>query len=156
MTPVYEPTTSGGTYILLVSLPARETISVGRFSDILFDPGRYAYVGSAFGPGGLAARLRRYAVGPRRNRWHIDFLLDHAEVLGALISTDAARLECRWANWCQDRGSNIVDGFGASDCRCRSHLFFLDSGHKAEQMIGAAGCELHAKYLGLDELIGGP
>lgn len=156
MTASQKPASSGGTYFLLVSLPAPISVSVGSLGEISFDRGRYAYVGSAFGPGGLAARLRRYAAGPRRNHWHIDHLLDQAQVLGALVSTDAARLECRWASWCQQQTFKCVDGFGASDCRCRSHLFFLDCNHETEQMIGAAGCELQAEYLGLEDLIGGP
>ncbi len=50
------------------------------------EPGVYAYVGSAFGPGGLAARLRRHLCGARRRLWwHIDRLLSSrgARVVGA-------------------------------------------------------------------------
>ncbi len=50
------------------------------------EPGVYAYVGSAFGPGGLAARLRRHLCGERRRLWwHIDWLLSSrgASVVGA-------------------------------------------------------------------------
>ena len=48
-----------GTYALLLYLRHRRAIRVGRLGPIDFDSRWYIYVGSAFEPGGLAARLRR-------------------------------------------------------------------------------------------------
>ncbi|MBT8467436.1 MAG: DUF123 domain-containing protein, partial [Deltaproteobacteria bacterium] len=36
-------------------------VEVGRLGTICFDAPFYVYVGSAFGPGGLAARLRAHS-----------------------------------------------------------------------------------------------
>ena len=148
------PPSIGGTYMLFVTVSDQTTIPIGRFGEIPFEAGQYAYIGSAFGPGGLAARLRRYAAGPHRKHWHIDFLLDRAEVLGALTTTDSNRLECTWAAWWAGRSTCAVDRFGASDCRCQSHLFFDGTGERTEQMIRAAGCEFKAGYFDRKKLIG--
>ena len=50
--------------------------SLGRF-DIL--PGFYAYVGSAFGAGGLRARIGHHLESTAWPHWHIDYLLGIAE-----------------------------------------------------------------------------
>lgn len=139
-----------GTYILLVELPSMVEIDVGRLGNRHFEPGTYAYAGSAFGPGGLSARLGRYARGPQNKHWHIDYLLEHARLWGALASTDPSRLECRWAEWLKQRSSALVRGFGSTDCSCHSHLFFVADTKAREETIHAAGCELKAHELEID------
>jgi Uri superfamily endonuclease len=128
--------------VLLVTLSSPTLIEVGRLGSISFDAGIYAYVGSAFGPGGLAARLGRYIAGPVRKHWHIDHLLEHGEVAGALVSTNTSRLECTWATWLGTRCSGHTRGFGASDCSCHSHLFFIHSQKQLKEIIRAIGCDL--------------
>jgi Uri superfamily endonuclease len=135
-----------GTYILLVHLSSNLVVEVGRLGTIDFDAGMYAYVGSAFGPGGLAARLRRAALGPRRAHWHIDYVLVEADLVGALLKIDDTRRECSWALWVGERAQGSAAGFGSSDCRCASHLFFVGEGERAEEMIRAAGYDLKATY----------
>lgn len=144
MTAIAPYPASGGTYVLLVELASPVAISVGRLGSIHFDAGIYAYVGSAFGPGGLAARLRRYIVGPRKTHWHIDHLLERAAVTGALHRADLERRECHWARWVGNRAKAHVPGFGSSDCRCESHLFFVGNAKRSEDLVAAAGCELKA------------
>ncbi|WP_137289106.1 GIY-YIG nuclease family protein [Natronorubrum halophilum] len=113
----------GGTYVLVVNLPRAATIEVGALGRIEFDAGAYAYVGSAFGPGGFARvdRHRALAAGDRDTRhWHIDYLLGHSETtLETAITFPDADRECELA----DRlpGERVV-GFGASDCDCTAHL----------------------------------
>lgn len=141
------PTEAGGTYILLLELPTRIAIDVGKLGRLDLEEGVYAYVGSAHGPGGLSARLGRYFAGPKRQHWHIDFLLEHAEVAGALFRVENRRLECDWARWLEARLGSFIRGFGSSDCRCSSHLFFVGGAREAEEMIRAAGCELKATHL---------
>jgi Uri superfamily endonuclease len=137
---------SGGTYILLVELASPVVIVVGKIGSIPFEMGVYAYVGSAFGPGGLAARLHRYIVGPRKIHWHIDHLLERAEVIGTLHKADPERRECHWARWIGSRAKTRVRGFGSSDCRCESHLFLVGAAKSSEDLVAAAGCDLKATY----------
>ncbi|AEH38409.1 protein of unknown function DUF123 [Halopiger xanaduensis SH-6] len=53
---------SGGTYVLVIDVPQSTTIEVGALGDREFAVGAYAYVGSAFGPGGFARVDRRRSV----------------------------------------------------------------------------------------------
>jgi Uri superfamily endonuclease len=114
---------NSGTYILLFRLPALTDIQIGKKQCLAFKPGLYAYAGSARGPGGLAARLKRHAVKNKRKHWHIDYLLPYAQITGALVVESRRRLECNWADWINQNGGACIPGFGATDCRCRGHLF---------------------------------
>lgn len=49
-----------GTYVLVIRLREPQEISVGRLGVFPFHHGYYVYIGSAFGPGGLKARIRRH------------------------------------------------------------------------------------------------
>ncbi|SDJ36630.1 GIY-YIG nuclease family protein [Natronorubrum texcoconense] len=113
----------GGTYVLVLDLARATTIEVGALGQIEFDAGTYAYVGSAFGPGGFARvdRHRELAAGERNARhWHIDYLLGYAETTleTAMTFPDADR-ECELAATLP--GEPVAD-FGASDCDCSAHL----------------------------------
>jgi len=55
--------TTGGTYTLLVAVPEVTTADVGALGWTAFEPGWYAYTGSAFGPGGLGRVDRRPGTG---------------------------------------------------------------------------------------------
>ncbi len=89
--------------------------------------GWYVYVGSAFGPGGLAARVGRHLRLRKTARWHVDYLPAAAEPVGVWTSTDPVSREHAWAAIFQSLpGASIpLPGFGASDCRCPAHLFFV-------------------------------
>lgn len=118
----------GGTYVLLLSLAAA-LVRVGRLGEFAFPAGYYAYVGSALGPGGLQARIRRHMRPTKRKHWHIDYLLPHCTVVDVLVRRHDAshRLECEWAQalLTYPDARVIAPRFGASDCRCPAHLIFL-------------------------------
>ena len=143
-TPVAIPA-SAGTYLLLADCRAPKTIPIGRLGPVHFDTGVYAYVGSAHGPGGLAARLGRHIAGSGRKHWHIDYLLAHTKIIGALYKVGATRHECSWAVWARKNLKGEIAGFGASDCACESHLFFFGTEVRLEEILDAAGCELKAE-----------
>ncbi len=131
-----------GTYVLALWLDRPRRISVGRRGEFAFPAGWVLYVGSALGPGGLAARLarhrRRFASG-KRPHWHVDYVREHAvwggawarraggRLEGGGARRAGGRLECAWAAALGQRpGARIVvPGFGASDCRCPGHLVHL-------------------------------
>lgn len=117
-----------GTYALLLALPWSTELQVGCLGRIHFDSPFYLYCGSAFGPGGLKARIKHHLRPARRAHWHIDYLRQAAEVVGVWHSRDTARLECSWANAAVAlRGVSLVPRFGSSDCRCQSHLFAVNA-----------------------------
>lgn len=116
-----------GTYILVLNLPSACDINVGALGRWKFSSGCYAYAGSAFGPGGLRARLRHHLISSAAPRWHIDYLRGFAEITEIWFTMDRRRLECIWAGVLGDLSDNsqALPGFGASDCRCRSHLIYF-------------------------------
>lgn len=110
-----------GSYILLIELPDQRTITIGRLKAILFRQGSYAYVGSAMG--GLESRLNYHFKADKKPHWHIDYLLPHAAVTGAVLYETSGRVECQIAHALSHELLSIPH-FGSSDCGCESHLFF--------------------------------
>ena len=110
-----------GSYVLLIELPEEQTIAIGGLRDVHFLRGCYAYVGSAMG--GVKSRVSRHLRRDKKPHWHIDYLLEKASVVDISVCQSEDRVECTIA---QALGSQFdsIPGFGSSDCRCRSHLFF--------------------------------
>jgi Uri superfamily endonuclease len=135
-----QPTrTVRGTYLLLAQLNHAVAIRVGKLGTFDFAIGWYAYAGSALGPGGLRARLARHARADKRLHWHVDYLLQHAVLQAAWQAACPQRLECDWAAAMLDLpGAQApVPGFGASDCRCTTHLIYLPR-RPGDRQIAAA------------------
>lgn len=130
-----EPTQ--GTYALVLHLECREEIAVGKLGTFTFPAGYYLYVGSALGSGGLEARLARHRRHDKKLRWHIDYLLEHAQLVEVWSVTSTDKLECRWAQSARQLpGSEIpIPGFGSSDCHCLSHLIYLARKPTYEEFI---------------------
>jgi Uri superfamily endonuclease len=113
-----------GTYALILQNRSSAQVQIGRWRRIDLEPGYYIYIGSAFGPGGVQARVLRHCRRTKRKHWHIDYLRPLMHPVGAWYSHETRRLEHRWAQLLGDmNGISPVQGFGCSDCRCYSHLF---------------------------------
>jgi len=112
-----------GTYALVLKLESPLELQVGRLGRIRFEAPYYLYFGSAFGPGGLGARINHHLQPARHPHWHIDHLRQMTTVVGVWYTNDVAHLECDWANAASaHRGVLPVPGFGSSDCGCYTHL----------------------------------
>ena len=113
-----------GTYVLILNLRRPIAIHIGRLGCFQFPAGLYVYVGSARGPGGLAARLARHLRSPKPLRWHIDYLRPHAQPVEIWHAAGSQRRECDWAQALFRLPGALAPAprFGASDCRCVSHL----------------------------------
>jgi Uri superfamily endonuclease len=120
-----------GTYALLLVLDEEMDLRVGALGSIRLPSAHYVYTGSAFGPGGLAARISRHLRGGRPH-WHIDILRAASGITAVCFTASDERLECRWAQaLASSTGARIpAPGFGASDCGsgCRSHLIAFPRG----------------------------
>jgi len=119
-----------GTYTLVVEVQEPTTVSVGALGDVRFDAATYAYTGSAFGAGGMKRvdRHRRTASGDNDNdndthHWHIDYLLGAEEARLVAVYATPEDAECETS---KRIGGKPVDGFGASDCDCDTHLNCAD------------------------------
>ncbi|MCL7451442.1 MAG: DUF123 domain-containing protein [Anaerolineae bacterium] len=119
-----------GAYVLALSLDQPQAVSIGRLGTFQMPAGWYLYSGSARGPGGLLARLRRHRRrlgADKKAHWHIDFFRERAAWSGAWVRQTSEKLECSWAlTLGRLPGARIVvPGFGASDCRCPGHLVYV-------------------------------
>ncbi len=109
-----------GSYILIIRLNEDRRIRIGSLGEIDFKKGYYCYVGSAYGPGGIEARVKRHLRTEKKMRWHIDYLLKHAEIEKVMVKEGGDEIET---------GRELskiypsIEGFGASDSPLKSHLF---------------------------------
>ena len=143
-----------GSYVLLIELPEERVITVGspakvppaivvrragvrragRLPSRHFPRGYYAYVGSAMG--GFKARISRHFKSNKKLHWHIDYLLEKASITGIILCQTNERVECTIAQALSYQFDS-VPGFGCSDCKCRSHLFFAAEERQMNQTIMA-------------------
>ena len=124
-----------GTYALILRNYSKATIQIGRWGRICVKPGYYSYIGSAFGPGGLRARVSRHLRQEKRKHWHIDYLREFMEPVGVWYTHDRQRLEHIWAQSLSEVDGLIsTHGFGCSDCNCDSHLFHAPTKSALDQV----------------------
>ncbi len=110
-----------GIYFLLAKLEKNTDISVGALGEIEFESATYIYVGSA--QNSLEGRVMRHLSEDKCKHWHIDHLLDEAEIEEVLAYEKGADEEC---NSAEKLGKEFqkIDDFGCSDCSCETHLFY--------------------------------
>ena len=115
-----------GVYVLVVSVGGPACLKVGALGRVSFINGLYAYVGS--GQVGLQKRVARHLRKDKKRFWHIDYLLGSsvASIVGVFWKEGERSEECHMARVLGGRGAPVA-GFGCSDCRCRSHLFWIRS-----------------------------
>jgi Uri superfamily endonuclease len=116
-----------GTYTLLLELEPATVITFGAAGTRHLPAGYYVYTGSAFGPGGLTRvnRHREVCTGTNTTRhWHIDYLLGASESSWDEVWTAPVARECVIA---ESVPGTPIEGIGASDCGCDSHLTYNPS-----------------------------
>ena len=129
-----------GTYVLVLRSQVSATVRVGRWGVLPVLPGTYLYVGSAFGPGGVAARVSRHCRATKSKHWHIDYLREQTALESAWFSHAPERLEHRWATSLGGSdGLQAIAGFGCSDCQCASHLFYAAEGLSSHTLLSCLG-----------------
>jgi Uri superfamily endonuclease len=116
-----------GTYALLLLSTTDRVVPIGQRGQLHVQPGCYVYVGSALGPGGVRARLWHHCRSAARPHWHIDYLRGTVRLIKIWYTYDARRREHQWAEVLGGlRGASVpMKGFGASERRCVSHLYFF-------------------------------
>ena len=82
-----------GTYVLIASVARIKRLAIGQLGEFDIVPGFYAYVGSAFGAGGLRARIGHHLESTASLHWHIDFLLQVAEPVEVWYTIAGQKLE---------------------------------------------------------------
>lgn len=128
-----------GTYVVVLKSSQAKTVQIGRLAQLAVHRGYYVYVGSAFGPGGVEARLRHHAKVSRRPHWHLDYLRAETVFYAAYADYSAEMKECEWASILR-AGEDVIEpmsGFGSSDCRCSAHLIYFSSALKLRRAMKA-------------------
>jgi Uri superfamily endonuclease len=118
-----------GTYAVVLASNEKGAIEVGKLGTLRLQSGYYVYVGSAFGPGGLGARITHHKSVSHRSRWHIDYLRATTEICEVWYTYDSRPMEHQWAQTVAAArgGTAPYPGFGSSDCTCRTHLYHFKS-----------------------------
>jgi len=111
-----------GTYALVVRLETPCALNVGKLGPVQLPAGYCLYFGSALG--GLAGRIRRHLRRRKKLWWHVDYLTRVAMPEEVWWNESGNRAECDWAaaGLLLPGAATPAPGFGASDCRCVSHL----------------------------------
>lgn len=127
-----------GTYAVFLAPRQQGAIHIGRLGPLTLNGVEevFLYVGSALGPGGVAARCRHHHRIASRPHWHLDYLRPCCDLVGVWVSFGYQRLEHHWAQalgaW---PGAHWpLAGFGASDCRCPAHLIALPEVPSSDQL----------------------
>ena len=116
-----------GTYALMLDSAHEQSIEIGKLGKMSVRKGCYVYVGSAFGSGGIFARIKHHCRISESYHWHIDYLRPAVVTTEVWYSYDPVKREHEWAGiFMEVHGVKLpLKGFGSTDCNCESHLFFF-------------------------------
>ncbi|WP_457754764.1 GIY-YIG nuclease family protein [Thermovibrio ammonificans] len=135
-----------GSYCLIFRLTESTEVETKGGKRFTLEAGIYCYAGSAFGPGGVEARVSRHLRREKKLKWHIDFVTTlrcfEPEVVAVL---EGKRAECLIAGELSKLGEP-VKGFGSTDCKCPSHLIKLESPQSAYRLLEKLGAKIHKTF----------
>lgn len=114
----------GGVYLLKLRIEENKNIKIGALGQNDFSAGYFFYAGTA--QKNIQSRVKRHYSKDKKLHWHIDYLLNEAELIDDFIFELPRAGECFLTELMKLNGGQVlVDGFGASDCSCRSHLIYF-------------------------------
>ncbi len=124
---------AAGAYVLLIETAGPLSIRLPQNDVSVLAPGTYLYVGSANGPGGMKARLRRHFRCSKKIHWHVDQLTTCAASVEALAVAGGNECKLGETLLASHQYKMALAGFGSSDCHiCSSHLLQpVTGGHSA-------------------------
>lgn len=128
-------TAAPGAYVLFMELEETLSLRATSLGPRTLAPGRYAYCGSAYGPGGLRSRLRRHLKREKAVHWHVDHLTAAGRIFALGLAPGGQ--ECALVEGLgRQPGAEVpLAGFGSSDCtRCPAHLLRLGRDLDAESL----------------------
>lgn len=108
-------------YFIIFRLEDDRVIEVGKLGEIQFKKGYYVYTGSA--KKGFSKRVKRHFSKKKKLRWHVDYLSIHANAVEAYRCLADEHQLAELASGFMEG----IKGFGSSDCKCYSHLFYSES-----------------------------
>lgn len=118
-----------GCYILFLRFKREVLTRVGSLGIHRIPRGLYAYVGSAKGPGGIEARVKRHIRKDKRVKWHIDYLTTKPEcfIEAVMVVKSSTLKEKELVRFLETKGGvHLIRGFGSSDDKFTlSHLLYF-------------------------------
>ncbi len=122
-----------GCYILVIEVLKDERVKIGSLGYKDIPAGYYIYVGRA--KGNLQQRMAYHRRKRKKKRWHIDYLIDISNHVRTLPIRLPDTPECEIAS-ALCKHFTFLKGFGASDCKCESHLFYsIDDPIKKREFV---------------------
>ncbi len=85
-----------GTYLLVMHAARHQQLEIGRLGVMQVVLGYYLYVDSAFGSGGVKARVLHHMRVSERSRWHIDYLRQVCPLVMVWCRYDEVHGEHEW------------------------------------------------------------
>ena len=123
-----------GTYILMMKLKDNSKMRIGKLDLIDFPKGYYCYVGSALGKAvNLENRIGRHKkLNTKKSgklKWHIDYFLvnPNSSIIDTIVIQNNHRLECSISEKLERIAKKSINGFGCSDCNCKSHFHYFEN-----------------------------
>lgn len=110
-----------GAYFLVIFLEKDQKIKT-KAKEFILKRGYYVYVGSAMNS--LEGRVLRHFREKKRFHWHIDYLLDKAQLVEAYLIISNLKLEEKLSKALSKHVPGI-EGFGASDVSTRANLYYF-------------------------------
>jgi Uri superfamily endonuclease len=125
-----------GAYALVIDLARPLALEIPRYVGSVLPAGRYVYCGSAYGAGGISARVARHCRVNKKLRWHVDHLTRTGNVVDVLPVTEGR--ECALlASVLATPGAHVpLHRFGSMDCSvCPAHLVAVGSTFAVADLI---------------------
>ncbi|MEE2995786.1 MAG: GIY-YIG nuclease family protein [Pseudomonadota bacterium] len=115
----------GGAYLLYFSVREPVVLPILRLNNPSLDCGTYVYAGSAYGPGGIRARVSRHLRIEKKPHWHVDYL--STCVACARVEVFPGGNECDLVlDLLRLGGDTPISAYGSTDCKfCEAHLVRL-------------------------------
>ena len=82
----------------------------------------------------LESRLKRHLSSKKKLHWHIDYLLKKATVNDIIFNESERKIECDLSQYISSKTYGI-EGFGCSDCNCKSHLYYFKNRNEAIECV---------------------
>jgi len=97
---LYDPISflGAGSYAIILHLISGHSLQIGKLGKFFFPKGYYAYVGSAYGPGGLASRIHHHLTVSPNPHWHVDYFRKISIPIEVWVSEQKDRQEHNWAS----------------------------------------------------------
>lgn len=88
-----------GAYALVIDLARPLALEISRYAGSVLPAGRYVYCGSAYGPGGIRARVSRHCRTDKKLRWHVDHLTRTGTVVVSCRCPEGGNVPCWRPYW---------------------------------------------------------